>query len=221
MHESAPTVSQGSPSQRTRCVVVYASRRALPLSLWCECTFDRLVSLPRIAYSLKRHLENLASSRPSNQSELGFRFMPIYGKSRGDRWWGARPGWTIPFHDLPRGVSLSRIRFDRLIIIFLRFTQIIIIHQRIIQWFSVGFRWFLVNLSIKLSILTLRGSMGHCSTYHTRGKVHWWRCRLAISLTVLATRVSTWRESPSQPFVVDLQLHPRKSSCHLTHLIRF
>jgi len=49
-----------------------------------------------VSYDLKRHLENLAASRPADQSPRGFRFMPIYGKSCESVWW-EKPGGRVYF----------------------------------------------------------------------------------------------------------------------------
>lgn len=58
----------------------YTSRRHYALSVSCD---------------LKRHLENLAASRPTDQSPRRFRFMPIYGKSCESAWW-EKPARTSP-----------------------------------------------------------------------------------------------------------------------------
>lgn len=56
-----------------------------------------------VSYSLKRHLENLAGSRPTDQSASRFRFMPIYGKSCESVWWGSRLDESIPKQGCPIG----------------------------------------------------------------------------------------------------------------------
>lgn len=63
--------------------------------------------LSSVSYDLKRHLENLAASRPADQSPRRFRFMPIYGKSCESAWWG-KPGGRVYY--ATRGVPGRPVR---------------------------------------------------------------------------------------------------------------